>query len=130
MRSHKDERRETEAGVAVHALNRMLELGRPISVRVARPRTELGRVRLYSKSVQHAGWRRISPALPPSDGRQGGTAPSHFGGQKQTLHRNYMGGASKLQRWVTIAGIGHRPRWPMRNKPRHAFGGANKGGQP
>ena len=31
----KDGRRATEVGVAVHALNRMLELGRPISVRVA-----------------------------------------------------------------------------------------------
>ncbi len=35
LRSHTDERRATEMNVAVHALNRMLELGRPISVRVA-----------------------------------------------------------------------------------------------
>jgi hypothetical protein len=35
LRSHKDERRTTEVGVAVHVLNRMLELGRPISVRIA-----------------------------------------------------------------------------------------------
>ena len=35
LRSHTDERRMTEVKVAVHALNRMLELGRPISVRVA-----------------------------------------------------------------------------------------------
>jgi hypothetical protein len=34
-RFHKDERRTTEVGVAVYVLNRMLELGRPISVRVA-----------------------------------------------------------------------------------------------
>ena len=33
--SHKDECRATEVEVAVHALNRMLELGRPISVRIA-----------------------------------------------------------------------------------------------
>jgi Transposase DDE domain len=34
LRSHKDERCTTEVGVAVHVLNRMLELGRPISVRI------------------------------------------------------------------------------------------------
>jgi hypothetical protein len=35
LRSHTDRRRETEVAVAVHALNRMLDLGRPISVRIA-----------------------------------------------------------------------------------------------
>jgi len=35
LRSRMDRRRATEVGVAVHALNRMLELGRPISVRIA-----------------------------------------------------------------------------------------------
>ena len=35
LRSRTDERPATEVGVAVHALNRMLELGRPISVRIA-----------------------------------------------------------------------------------------------
>ena len=35
LRSRKDERRATESEIAVHALNRMLELGRPISVRIA-----------------------------------------------------------------------------------------------
>jgi hypothetical protein len=35
VRSHKDESRATEVDVGVHALNRMLELGRPISVRIA-----------------------------------------------------------------------------------------------
>ena len=35
LRSHKDERRATEVDVGVYALNRMLELGRPISVRIA-----------------------------------------------------------------------------------------------
>jgi len=35
LRSRTDERRATEVGVAVHALNRMLELGRLISVRIA-----------------------------------------------------------------------------------------------
>ena len=35
LRAHKDERRTTEVAVAVHALNRMLELGRPDYVRVA-----------------------------------------------------------------------------------------------
>jgi len=34
-RSRKDERRTTEVEVAIQALNRMLELGRPISVRIA-----------------------------------------------------------------------------------------------
>jgi len=35
LRSRTDERRATEVDVAVHALNRMLELGRPNSVRIA-----------------------------------------------------------------------------------------------
>jgi hypothetical protein len=35
LRFHTDERRITEIGVAIHVLNRMLELGRPISVRIA-----------------------------------------------------------------------------------------------
>ncbi len=35
MRAHTDERRATEVAVAVHALNRMLELGRPTYVRMA-----------------------------------------------------------------------------------------------
>jgi hypothetical protein len=34
LRSRKDGRRTTEVGVAVHVLNWMLELGRPISVRI------------------------------------------------------------------------------------------------
>lgn len=35
LRCRTDQRRATEVDVAVHALNRMLELGRPISVRTA-----------------------------------------------------------------------------------------------
>lgn len=35
LRSHTDERQATEVSVAVHVLNRMLELGRPNSVRIA-----------------------------------------------------------------------------------------------
>jgi len=35
LHSRTDQRRATEVDVAVHALNRMLELGRPISVRIA-----------------------------------------------------------------------------------------------
>ena len=35
LRAHPDERRRTEVAVAVHALNRMLELGRPSYVRIA-----------------------------------------------------------------------------------------------
>src|SRR4051794_20423534 len=35
LRSRTDPRRATEVDVAVHALNRMLELGRPESVRIA-----------------------------------------------------------------------------------------------
>jgi hypothetical protein len=35
LRFRGDDRRVTEVGVAVHVLNRMLELGRPISVRIA-----------------------------------------------------------------------------------------------
>jgi len=35
LRSRTDQRRATEMDIAVHALNRMLDLGRPISVRIA-----------------------------------------------------------------------------------------------
>jgi len=35
LRAHSDERRATEVAVAVHALNRMLDLGRPSYVRIA-----------------------------------------------------------------------------------------------
>ena len=35
LRAHTDERRAAEAAVAVHALNHMLELGRPSYVRIA-----------------------------------------------------------------------------------------------
>ena len=35
LRSQMDQRRVTEIAIAVHALNRMLELGRPRSVRIA-----------------------------------------------------------------------------------------------
>ncbi len=35
VRAHTNERRATEVAVTVHALNRMLDLGRPSSVRVA-----------------------------------------------------------------------------------------------
>jgi len=35
LRAHTDERRATEVAVAVHALNRMLELGRPSYIRMA-----------------------------------------------------------------------------------------------
>jgi hypothetical protein len=35
LRSRTDQRRATEIALAIHALNRMLELGRPTSVRIA-----------------------------------------------------------------------------------------------
>ena len=35
LRFRNDERRAVEVAVAVHVLNRMLQLGRPISVRIA-----------------------------------------------------------------------------------------------
>jgi hypothetical protein len=35
LRSRTDQRRMTEVAIAVHALNRMLEIGRPKSVRIA-----------------------------------------------------------------------------------------------
>ena len=35
LRSHADERRATEVEIAVHVLDRMLDLGRPSSVRIA-----------------------------------------------------------------------------------------------
>ncbi len=42
LRSRTDRRRATEVEVAVHALDRMLELGRPASVRIARPQNGVG----------------------------------------------------------------------------------------
>jgi len=45
LRSQTDERRATEVNVAVHALNRMLEFGRSISVRIAYPQTGRGQLR-------------------------------------------------------------------------------------
>jgi transposase len=35
LRARTEQRRRTEMAIAVHALNRMLELGRPKSVRIA-----------------------------------------------------------------------------------------------
>ena len=35
LRAHMDQRRATEVDVAVHALNRMLELGHPSYIRLA-----------------------------------------------------------------------------------------------
>jgi hypothetical protein len=35
LRFRKDDRRATEVTVAVHVMNRMLELGRPLSIRIA-----------------------------------------------------------------------------------------------
>jgi hypothetical protein len=35
LRSRTDRRRTMEVAIAIHALNRMLELGRPKSVRIA-----------------------------------------------------------------------------------------------
>jgi len=60
LRSRTDERRATEVNVAVHALNRMLELGRPISVRIARTQTGLGLLRSSRQSLQH-GHRGMIP---------------------------------------------------------------------
>jgi transposase len=48
LRAHADARRATEVDVAVHALNRMLELGRPSYVRIARARTGVGRLRPHA----------------------------------------------------------------------------------
>ena len=42
LRSRTDERRATEVAAAAHALNRMLELGRPSYVRIAWSRTRMG----------------------------------------------------------------------------------------
>jgi len=53
LRSRTDERRATEVDVAVHALNRMLELGRPISVRIALTEAGLGLLRPFRRSAQH-----------------------------------------------------------------------------
>ena len=55
LRSRTDDRRATEVDVAVHALNRMMELGRLNYVRTALPPAGLGLLRPPSRSVQHAG---------------------------------------------------------------------------
>jgi hypothetical protein len=65
LRSRKDERRATEVEVAIHALNRILAFGRPISVRIASPRMGLGRVRPHFGSVQHGSLRRSILGRPP-----------------------------------------------------------------
>jgi hypothetical protein len=59
LRSRKDGRRTTEVGVAVHVLNRMLEVGRPISVRIGRMQMGWGYCDPFVKSMQH-------PWTPPS----------------------------------------------------------------
>ena len=48
LRVHTDERRAAELAVAVYALNRMLELGRPSNVRKACLWTRLGSMRLHA----------------------------------------------------------------------------------
>ena len=66
LRSRTDQRRATEVDVAVHALNRMLELGRPEAVRIAWPQNGVGvsaplplihatRRRPSERSAQHGG---------------------------------------------------------------------------
>jgi hypothetical protein len=54
LRSQTDWRRATEVAIAVHALNHMLELGRPQSVRIAQTKTWSGLSALTSLSVQHS----------------------------------------------------------------------------
>jgi len=51
VRAHTDERRATEVAVAVHALHRMLDLGRPGYVRVAWPQAGLGSARLLPSAL-------------------------------------------------------------------------------
>ncbi len=72
LRSRTDERRAIEVDVAVHALNRMLEFGRPISVRIARPPNGAGVTApapLVHATTPRSGrtWRefRNSPSRPP-----------------------------------------------------------------
>lgn len=57
-----DDRRATGMEVAVHALNRMTELGSVNYLRTARPQTGLGLLRPLSRSVQHPGAGRTKPA--------------------------------------------------------------------
>ena len=61
LRAHTDERRATEVDVAVLALNRMLELGRPNYVHLACPRRGSGVVRPHPWSVHHAGRGKSPP---------------------------------------------------------------------
>ncbi len=52
LRPCTDERRAAEVEVAVHVLNRMLDLGRPNSVRIASPSAGLGTARPSHRSMQ------------------------------------------------------------------------------
>jgi hypothetical protein len=54
LRSRTDRRRRTEITIAVQALNGMLELGRPNSVRIVQPKTWGGLNAFTNRSVQHS----------------------------------------------------------------------------
>ena len=54
LRSRMDERRVTKVNVAVHVLNRMLELGRPSYVRIVLPQTGIGVV-AYTPLIRAPG---------------------------------------------------------------------------
>src|SRR5208283_2558544 len=53
LRSRTDARRATEVGIAVRALNRMLKLGRPESVRIAQATKACGITVSFAGSMQH-----------------------------------------------------------------------------
>jgi hypothetical protein len=72
LRSRTDNRRATEVDVAVHALNRMLELGDPNYVRTARPCNTLSSggtiglsgLRMMAEQENQGHMRETPPAWP------------------------------------------------------------------
>ena len=74
LRSRTDDRRATEVDAAVHALNRMAELGRPNSVRTVWSQTGTGLVRPLCGSVQQAGCG-LPELLPGWGDRRPSSAP-------------------------------------------------------
>jgi hypothetical protein len=53
LHSRTDDRRATEVGIAVRVLNRMLDLGRPKSIRIHKQRYDLSSASGLTRSVQH-----------------------------------------------------------------------------
>jgi len=62
LRSRTNQRRATEVAIAVHALNRMLELGRPKSVRIAQTKV-MGSAQCAHQPIRATRSRQAIPLL-------------------------------------------------------------------